>query len=107
MANPATRTPQRIVVVGCTGVGKSVLAATIAEHRLLPFVELDAHFWLPDWQTPDPDDFRACVRDATSGEGWVVAGNYDTRLGSLVWGPGGVGGLAGLRSAPHDVAAVA
>ncbi len=85
MANPATKTPQRIVVVGCTGVGKSVLAATIAERRALAFVELDALFWLPDWQTPDPDDFRARVRDATSGEGWVVAGNYNTRLGSLIW----------------------
>ncbi len=77
--------PRRIVVVGNTGVGKSTLAEEIARRVHSPIVELDALFWQPNWQDPDPDQFRADVREATSGPAWVVAGNYTSRIEDILW----------------------
>ena len=48
------------------------------------FVELDAIFHQPDWTELPDDEFQARVRDATAGEGWVVDGNYRSRIGALV-----------------------
>jgi adenylate kinase family enzyme len=78
------KAPRRIVVSGNTGVGKSTLAEEIARRLDVPFVELDALFWKPDWQEPDPDQFRADVQEATSGPAWVVAGNYNSRVEDIL-----------------------
>lgn len=63
-------------VVGVSGSGKSQLAARIAEAIDAPHVELDALFHQPGWQPSESDTFIANVRAATSGERWVVDGNY-------------------------------
>lgn len=67
---------QRVSVVGVSGSGKSRLAASVAEAIDAPHVELDALFHQPGWQPCEPDIFIADVRAATSGERWVVDGNY-------------------------------
>ena len=84
--------PDRISIVGNTGSGKSTLAAQLAELLDCPHVELDALHWGPDWTSAPDDLFRARVRQATSGERWVVDGNYKRvrdvfhdRLQMLVW----------------------
>ncbi|MFN8638731.1 MAG: AAA family ATPase [Dehalococcoidia bacterium] len=77
--------PERIVVAGNTGSGKSTLAEALARRLDLPFVELDALFWLPNWTEPDAEDFRAKVRAATEGGRWVVAGNYNGRTADITW----------------------
>jgi len=58
---------------------------TLAERLDLPFVELDALFWLPDWVESDDGTFGAKVTEATAGEGWVVAGNYRRISENAVW----------------------
>lgn len=40
----------RIVVVGCSGSGKSVLSRALSQHLHLPLVVLDDLFWLPQWR---------------------------------------------------------
>ena len=76
---------RRIVVVGATGSGKSTLAETLAQRLGLPFVELDELFWLPNWVEPDEESFSAKVAAATSGESWVVAGNYRRTSVDVIW----------------------
>ena len=76
---------KRIVVVGGSGSGKTTVVGRLAELRDLPYVELDALHWGPNW-TPCPDDeFRTLVEDAIAGDGWVVDGNYYGKLGDLVF----------------------
>lgn len=41
--------PQRIVVVGSFGAGKSTFARRVAAARGIPHIELDAHWHLPGW----------------------------------------------------------
>lgn len=50
----------------------------------MPFVELDAIFWGPDWSFPDDKVFFRKLASALEGENWVLDGNY-TRTISLKW----------------------
>jgi adenylate kinase family enzyme len=80
--------PRRIVVKGTSGAGKSTFATELARRFNLSYVELDALFWGPNWSEPTPEAFRACVREAMASapDGWVIDGNYDSRLGDTVTG---------------------
>ena len=76
---------QRINVVGTSCSGKTTLARAVAGRLDLPYVELDAHYWGPDW-TPVPEAaFHARVRDAVAGERWVIDGGY-APVRHLTWG---------------------
>ena len=55
---------RRIVVVGCTGSGKTTTARSIAALLGVPHVELDAHNWEPDWTAAQTEVFRERVREA-------------------------------------------
>ena len=76
---------ERVIVIGNTGSGKSTLAEELARRLGLPFVELDALFWLPGWTEPEPEAFREQVRAAIEGGRWVIAGNYAGRTQDITW----------------------
>jgi adenylate kinase family enzyme len=75
----------RIVVIGIGGSGKTTLAKQLAAHHGLPHIELDALYWLPNWQIREVDDFRALVAQAVAHDQWVADGNYRV-VRDLVWG---------------------
>ena len=73
-------------VVGSTGTGKTTFARELAAILGVPHVELDALAWGPRWTLAETDVFVARVRDAISGDAWVVDGNYGGRgAGQLIW----------------------
>ncbi|GAA3668241.1 hypothetical protein GCM10022237_30180 [Nocardioides ginsengisoli] len=74
----------RISVVGSSGSGKTTLARRLADVLGVESVELDSIHWGPDWTPRDPDEIRARVVAATAGDSWVVDGNYQSILGTLV-----------------------
>jgi adenylate kinase family enzyme len=75
----------RISVIGPSGSGKSWTASRIGERLGLPHTELDAIRHGPNWtETPD-DEFRRIVRERTSGERWVVDGNYTVIVRQIIW----------------------
>jgi len=77
---------RRVSVVGTSGSGKSTFARALAERLDVPFIELDALHHGPGWTEASPEELRARVEAATAGpEGWVIDGNYETKLGDLVW----------------------
>lgn len=61
------------------------MARRLAEALGVPHVELDALHWGPDWTPATSETFRERVRRATSGDAWVVDGNYRSKIGTLVW----------------------
>ncbi|MDQ2853407.1 MAG: adenylate kinase [Chloroflexota bacterium] len=77
-------TARRINVVGTSSVGKTTLAARLAELLNVPHVELDALHWEPNWTEAPTDVLRERASAAIAGEGWVVDGNY-AKVRDLVW----------------------
>ena len=69
---------ERILVIGTSCTGKSTFARSLAAKTGLPLVELDALYWEPGWKPADPESFRRRVLESTSGDGWIVVGNYGT-----------------------------
>jgi adenylate kinase family enzyme len=64
----------RIVVIGNSGGGKSVLGRRVAADLQLPCIEVDTILWQPGWQLTPPDVYdrehaRLIARDA-----WVIEG---------------------------------
>ncbi len=80
--------PRRVCVKGTMGAGKSTFGTELARRLDVPCIELDALHHGPDWSAPTDEAFRASVRkviDACS-NGWVIDGNYDSKLGATVVG---------------------
>jgi adenylate kinase family enzyme len=77
---------RRVSVTGSTGSGKTTFARELASILGAPCVELDALNWGPNWTMVDEALFREKVDAATSGEAWVVDGNYGGRgAQEIVW----------------------
>lgn len=80
---------RRIVVHGCSGSGKSTLARRLGERTGLRVIELDALFHQPGWTPTPAPEFRARVLAALEAAehesgGWIVDGNYGSKLDDLV-----------------------
>jgi adenylate kinase family enzyme len=75
----------RILVKGGSGAGKSTLALRLAEMLNLPYVELDALHHGPNCSAASAEELKARVLGALDDtRGWVVDGNYDSKLGATV-----------------------
>jgi adenylate kinase family enzyme len=84
LTHTGTTPMARVAVVGCSGSGKTRLAAALADALVVPHVELDSIYHQPGWTPLSDDEFRARVTQATEGERWVVDGNYSV-IQDIVW----------------------
>lgn len=82
----------RIVIIGDSTSGKSTLGERISDALGIPFIELDALYWTPNWTPIEPEQFRKRVGDAVQAPGWVLAGNYSpqqdiswTAADTVIW----------------------
>jgi adenylate kinase family enzyme len=77
---------RKIAVKGASGSGKTTFAAELARRLGVPHVELDALHHGPNWSAPTAAEFRARVRHAidVNTNGWVIDGNYESKLDDLV-----------------------
>lgn len=76
--------PQRIVVVGTTGSGKTTLARALAQAYSLPHTSLDTLHWRPNWQPAPKDEFVRDVQATIAQERWVMEGNYRA-VREMIW----------------------
>jgi adenylate kinase family enzyme len=67
---------RRINVIGTSGSGKSTFSRQLAELLGVPYFEMDQLFWKPDWRQSSDEELLAKVAEATSGQAWVLDGNY-------------------------------
>jgi adenylate kinase family enzyme len=77
---------RRIAVKGSSGAGKTTFAAALAERLHLAHVELDALHHGPNWTEASAEVLAARVRAAMDANpnGWVIDGNYERKLETLV-----------------------
>lgn len=76
---------RRVAVVGAPGAGKSTFAGELARRLDVPHVELDRLFWGPGWTPSETVDFQDRVTRHTTGDGWIVDGNYTWRVSQTIW----------------------
>jgi adenylate kinase family enzyme len=82
----------RVVVVGTSGSGKTTMAKRLARALAVPHIELDALQHGPNWEQATDEQLRKRAAAATTGDGWVVDGNYAAvrdevwpRATAIVW----------------------
>jgi len=83
---------QRVLIIGCSGGGKSTLARALGAKLDLPVIHIDRLFWLPGWAPRPTEDCRRLIAEALVGDRWVFDGNntssFDIRLpraDAIVW----------------------
>ena len=84
-ANKLLPTTNRVLVIGCSGGGKSTLSDKIAKKYDLKLVSIDRDVrWLPGWQERKKDQQRTIISKIVKQERWVIDGSgassFDLRL---------------------------
>ena len=75
---------KRFNVVGTSGSGKTTFSKQLAGILAIPYVQMDALFWGPNWYEPSDDEFFPRVERALTQHAWVLDGNY-TRTIPIKW----------------------
>lgn len=71
---------QRVLVLGCSGVGKSTFSRRLADIIGLPRIELDQLFWRPGWQPTPREQWLAAVADLCAAPRWIMDGNFHSSM---------------------------
>ncbi len=79
------RTANRILVMGCSGGGKSTLSLKLAARFGLAYISIDRDIlWLPGWVERGKEEQRAIIVAKVRGERWIMDGTtpstFDVRL---------------------------
>jgi adenylate kinase family enzyme len=75
---------RRVVVVGSSCSGKTVMAKSIAGILRLPHVEIDAVVWLDDWSLPSDGQLLSQMKNVIAPESWVIDGVFPEHR-DMVW----------------------
>ena len=71
---------KRIIVIGCSGAGKTQLALKLGQALGLNVVHLDRLFWREGWQHISKEEFDALLNAELEKPCWVIDGNYGRTL---------------------------
>ncbi len=79
------KTAGRVMVIGCSGGGKSTLSQKLARELGLRHVSMDREFyWLPGWVKRDKADERRLISKTVAEDRWLMDGTgpstFDLRL---------------------------
>lgn len=75
-----TALPDRVLVYGVTGSGKSTAALAIGARTGLPVTLVDELTWLPGWVSVDAAVQRELIGEIVAGERWVLDSSYGAWL---------------------------
>ena len=67
---------QKILVLGCSGSGKSTFAKILAERTGLPLFHLDNLWWKADRTHISREEFDQKLREILKEEQWILDGDY-------------------------------
>ncbi len=67
---------KRVLVIGCSGSGKSTFARALQEKTGLPLYHLDQYWHRADRTTVTREEFRARLEELLSRERWILDGMF-------------------------------
>ena len=67
---------KRILIVGCSGAGKTTLALALGRRLQLPVHHLDQLWWQPGWVHDTRDNFDQKLAELLRSDSWVMDGDY-------------------------------
>ena len=67
---------KRIMVIGCSGSGKSTFSRKLHEVTQLPVVHLDQKYWKPNWVESTDEEWRKTISEIVKEDEWIMDGNY-------------------------------
>jgi adenylate kinase family enzyme len=66
---------ERVLVIGCSGSGKSTIAQRLSERFGLPYISMDRDiFWMPGWQPRPRPEALARMQAIVARERWIIDG---------------------------------
>ncbi len=67
---------RRVLVIGCSGAGKTTLSRRLAKTTGLPLIELDSLHWRPGWIAPATQEWRTEIAELVTRPAWIMDGNF-------------------------------
>lgn len=84
--------PQRVVVIGSSGAGKSTFARRLGDITGLPVTHIDQLFWQPGWVQTPTETYHRRLAEVVARDRWIIEGvnpgTLDLRLprtDRLIW----------------------
>ena len=71
---------KRIVVIGCSGSGKSTFSRKLHHLTGNPLYHLDKLYWLPDWELRSTEEQERIQKELVQQGEWIIDGNYQRSL---------------------------
>ena len=71
---------ERILIIGCSGSGKSRLARILGQRLGLPVIHLDQMWWKDNSQNVTREEFDSRLALALNLERWIIDGNYSRTM---------------------------
>lgn len=75
---------KKINVIGTSGSGKSHFSKRLAKKLDIPYIEMDAILWQPDWQQLENAAFLLAIQEIVSQPSFVLDGNH-SKTSSIKW----------------------
>jgi len=71
---------KRVIVIGCSGSGKSVFSRSFANLTELPLYHLDTIWWREDGSHIERSEFDARLSEILKKDEWIIDGNYSRTM---------------------------
>ena len=71
---------ERLLIIGCSGSGKSWLARELGQKLGLPVIHLDQLWWQTGWQNVTVEEFDSRLAMALNMDRWIIDGNYSRTM---------------------------
>jgi adenylate kinase family enzyme len=71
---------KRVLVIGPGGAGKSTFAKRLGKLLGIEVKHLDRFYWRAGWTKPSEDDWLKTITELTSGDSWIMDGNFGGTL---------------------------
>jgi len=71
---------ERILIIGCSGSGKTTFAKELSAKLGLPTVHLDQLYWQDDWTAVSRPAFNSLLQAELEKPRWIMDGNFNRTL---------------------------